>query len=376
MFERIQHMLIKEFIQVFRDPRMKLVIFGMPVLQLLVFSYAVNTDVRNISTAIYDLDHSVMSRELVARFVNSGYFQITTYVADDRQARDLMDHGRVQAILQLNPGFENDLLAGKTVPFQVIVDGTNSNTAAIILSYSARIVGQFSQELLVRRITRLRGAIPKPGQIQVQTRAWFNENLESRYFFIPGVIVILLTLITLQLTSMAVVREKELGTMEQIIVTPIRPHEFILGKTIPFILIAFVDVIGVMVVAKLWFGLPIRGSLVLFFLACGIFLLTTLAVGLLISTVSETQQQAMMTTFFFFMPAMMLSGFVFPIANMPKVIQYLTYLDPLRYFLVIVRGLFLKGVGFDVLWPQMAALLVIGVASMALARARFRKTLV
>jgi ABC-2 type transport system permease protein len=375
MFERIRQMLIKEFIQVFRDPRMKGVIFGMPLIQLLIMGYAVNMDVKHIATAVYDLDQSVLSRELTARFANSGYFNIKRCLTRDAETRELMDHGQVQVILHLNPGFERDLLAGKTVPLQVILDGTDSNTAAVVLSYSLKIAVQFSQDLLTRRLMRMGALAKTPGRVQVETRAWFNENLESRNFFVPGVIALLISLVTLMLTSMAIVREKELGTMEQIIVTPIRPYEFILGKTVPFALIGYVDVVLVIVVGVWWFEVPLRGNLGLLFGATTLYLLTTLGVGLLISTVSQTQQQAMITTFFFFQPAMLLSGFVFPIANMPRVVQWITFLNPLRYFLVIIRGIFLKGVGAEILWPQMLALAVLGSLIMALATRRFRKTL-
>src|SRR4030042_1648009 len=348
MCERLRQMLVKEFIQVFRDPRMKGMIFGMPLIQLLIMGYAVIMDVRHIATAVYDLDQSVASRELTARFANSGYFNIKRYLTRDAEARELMDHGQVQVILHLRPGFERDLLAGKTVPLQVILDGTDSNTAAVVLSYSLKIAVQFSQDLLTRRLMRMGALAKTPGRVQVETRAWFNENLESRNFFVPGVIALLISLVTLMLTSMAIVREKELGPMEQIIVPPIRPVEFILGKTVPFALIGYVDVILVIVVGVWWFEVPLRGNLGLLFGATTLYLLTTLGVGLLISTISHTQQQAMMTTFFFFMPALLLSGLMFPIANMPEAIQWLTYLNPMRYFLVIIRGIFLKGVGGDI----------------------------
>jgi len=215
----------------------------------------------------------------------------------------------------------------------------------------------------------------KPATVKLQTRAWFNENLESRNFYVPGVIAIIVMLITLMLTSMAVVREKEIGTMEQIMVTPITPSEFILGKTIPFALIGFADVVLITVLGVFWFDVPIRGNLLMLFVATALYLMTTLGVGLLISTVSETQQQAMMSTFFFYFPAVLLSGFMFPIANMPVAIQWLTYLNPLRYFLVIVRGIFLKGIGPAVLWPQMTALAVMGLVVLWLASRRFQKTL-
>jgi len=374
MIERVKQMLIKEFIQIFRDPRMKGVIFLMPIIQLLVFSYAVTTDVKHVATAVYDLDNSATSRELIARFVESGYFDIVAYAKKPTHVRDLMDRGDIRAVLQMNKGFEEKLRGGRSAILQLIVDGSDSNTAGIVLNYSAKITSEFSQKILATRSSRLKGLPLKPASVKLQTRAWFNENLESRNFYIPGVIAIIVMLITLMLTSMAVVREKEIGTMEQIMVTPITASEFILGKTIPFALIGFADVVLITVLGVFWFEVPIRGSLLLLFFATALYLMNTLGVGLLISTVSETQQQAMMSTFFFYLPAVLLSGFMFPIANMPLIIQGLTYLNPLRYFLVIVRGIFLKGVGLMVLWPQLAALAVMGVAVLWLATKRFQKT--
>ena len=375
MLERIKHMLIKEFIQVFRDPRMKGMIFMMPVIQLLIFGYAVTTDVRHVATGLYDLDNSSASRELVQRFTESEYFDITTVISNPEDLNVLFDRSDVQAVLQINKGFENDLAAGKTAALQVIVDGTDSNTARIVLDYSSSITRQFSAEILQSRLSRLRGVTAAPVSVTLETRAWFNDNLESRNFYVPGVIALLVMLITLMLTSMAVVRETEIGTMEQIMVTPITPIEFILGKTVPFAIIGFFDVFLITLVGVFWFEVPIRGSLLLLFGCTGLYLLSTLGIGLLISTVCQTQQQAMMSVFFFFQPALLLSGFVFPIANMPEAVQWLTYLNPLRYFLVIVRGIFLKGVGSDVLWPQMAALAMIGISVLVLASMRFRKTL-
>jgi ABC-2 type transport system permease protein len=375
MLERIRHMLKKEFIQVLRDPRMRPVIFVAPVIQLLVFSYAVTTDVRNIATIIFDRDNTVMSRELASRFADSGYFKVMEYIDSYSRARELMDRGGAQAIFFMNKGFGEDLQAGRPAQLQIIVDGIDSNTAAIVLQYSNKIVGEFSEELVRTRFGKLLGAVGKIGQVHLMGRAWFNENLESRNFYVPGVIATIVALITLMLTSMAIVREKEIGTMEQIMVTPITPREFILGKTLPFALIGFVDVILVSVVGVFWFDIPIRGSFLLLFFCTALYLMTTLGVGLLISTVSRTQQQAMMTTFFFFMPTILLSGLMFPIANMPRVIQWLTYLNPMRYFLVIIRGIFLKGVGVDTLWPQMMALTVIGLGTLWLASTRFKKTL-
>ena len=368
-------MLIKEFIQIFRDPKMKAIVFVMPILQVLIFGYAVTLDVNHIATGIYDLDNSVVSRELIARFENSGYFDLTDRVDSPQHVRNLIDRGEASAVIQINKGFGSALRAGRPAELQLIVDGSDSNTAGVVLDYSAKIVGQFSQVVLINRFTRVNGAFLMPGRVVLETRTWFNENLESRNFYVPGVIAIVVMLITLMLTSMAVVREKEIGTIEQIMVTPITSAEFILGKTLPFALIGFANVVLVALIGVFWFGVPIRGSLLMLFFATGLYLLTTLGVGLLISTQSRTQQQAMMSAFFFYFPAVLLSGFMFPIANMPQVIQWLTYVNPLRYFLVIIRGIFLKGIGPEVLWPQMIGLAVLGVATLWLATKRFQKTL-
>ena len=375
MWERIKRMFIKEFIEVFRDPRMKGLIFVVPIMQLIIFSYAASTDVRHVATAVYDLDNTVSSRQLVSRFVKSGYFDVVEYISTDSREQELLNQGKVEVVLHLDHGFEGDLLAGRPAPFQEILDGTDSNTAGIVLGYSNTIVHQFSQDVLSQRILRLRGNVRQPGHVIVQTRTWFNDNLESRTFFVPGVIALMITLLTLLLTSLAIVREKEIGTMEQIMVTPIRPVEFVLGKTIPFALISFVDLALVTLVGVFWFSIPVRGSLALLVFAMTVYLMSALGIGLLISTVSQTQQQAMMTTFFFFMPAVLLSGFMFPIANMPVIVQWLTYLNPMRYAMVILRGIFLKGVGMNILWPQVTALAVMGAATLILASRRFRKTL-
>ena len=249
------------------------------------------------------------------------------------------------------------------------------NGGGMVLNYSSRIVSRFSQERLDQRVARLLGTPPRTARVELETRAWFNANLESRNFFVPGVIATIVTLISLMLTSMAVVREKEIGTMEQILVSPIRPVELILGKTIPFALLAFADVIGITLIGVFWFSVPVRGNVLLLLFATGLFLMTSLGLGLLISTVSQTQQQAMMAAFFLYMPAFLLSGFMFPIANMPQAFQWLTLVNPLRYFMEIIRAIFLKGVGASILWPQMVALALLGAATLGLASQRFHKTL-
>ena len=374
MFERLKTMLVKEFIQVFRDPRMRFLIFLVPAVQTVIFGYAVNTDVRHVATAVYDLDNSRESRELVARFVRSGYFDITEYVGSDRRARELVDRGAVKAVLRMDSGFARTLVAGRAAPVQLILDGTDSNTAAIVLSHAGRIAARYTEDLLAKQVAASIGRPPRLGGVRLESRAWFNDNLESRNFYVPAVITNIVFIVTMLLSSMAVVREKEIGTMEQIIVTPITRSEFILGKTVPFVLIGFIDVGLISAVSAFWFQVPMRGGILLLFGATALFLMSSLGIGLLISTVSRTQQQAMMSAFFVIFPAMLLSGFAFPIENMPPAVQWLTYLNPIRYFLVIIRGIFLKGVGADILWPQLSALAVLGCIILSFAVQRFHKT--
>ncbi len=375
MFERLKAMLKKEFIQVLRDPRMRFIIFVIPIFQTLVFGYAVNTDVRDVSTAVYDLDNSPESRDLIARFAGSGYFRIVEHIGDERRMGKLLDRGAVKVALRMNRGFGEALRSGREAPLQMILDGTDSNTAGIALNYASRIAARFNERIRMEQAARAFGAAYRPGGVETASRAWFNENLESRNFYVPAVIANIVFIITMLLSSMAVVREKEIGTMEQIIVTPIRRGEFILGKTVPFIIIGFIDVAIITLLAFFWFDVPIRGSVTLLFAATALFLMSSLGFGLFISTVSRTQQQAMMSAFFFIFPAMLLSGFAFPIENMPETVQWLTFLNPLRYYLVIIRGIFLKGVGITVLWQQYLALLLLGTAILGFAVNRFRKTL-
>ena len=374
MWERIYSILIKEFLQGFRDPKMKGVIFIAPIIQLLLFGYAVSTDVKHVATAVYDLDQTQESRDLLSRFFASGYFQPKKHVTQAGQIRDLLDHGKVSAAIQINRGFASALSSHQKVPIQVIVDGTDSNTATVTISYAAQIIRDYNKDLELEAIRLPTGTLLNRG-IGLQSRVWFNINLESRMFYLPGVIALIGMLITLMLTSMAIVREREIGTMEQLMVTPLRPIELILGKLLPFALIALFDMTLITAVAVFWFEVPIKGSLLLLFVSMLLFLLPSLGIGLFISTISTTQQQAMMTTFFFFFPANLLSGFAFPIENMPEIVQWITYANPLRYFLVIIRGIFLKGIGADLLWPQMAALGTLGIIVLGLSALRFTKRL-
>jgi ABC-2 type transport system permease protein len=382
MLQRLRAMLVKEFIQALRNPRMRVILFVPPIVQLLIFGYAANTDIRNIPLAIYDLDNSPQSRELGQRFSASGYFRLVGKAMSPGDIRRWIDEGKISAALQINGGFAREMAQATGTSVQIIVDGTDSNTASVVTAYAQRIVSEYSRLILLDRI-RNRPNIPdqmkrpffNSGGIDLQSRVFYNPNLESRNFYVPGIIAFLIMLVTLILTCMAIVRERELGTMEQLIVSPIRPVELILGKTIPFALIGYIDVILVTGIGVFWFEIPIRGSLLLLFICTTLYLLSTLGFGLFISTISRTQQQALMTMFFVFIPAILLSGFIFPIANMPPIVQVLTYLDPLRYFLVIIRGIFLKGNGVDILWPQMLALAILGTAVFTYSSLRFSKRL-
>ncbi len=374
MLQRLRTMMKKEAITVLRDPRLRTVIFISPLIQLIVFGYAANTDVRHVRTAIMDLDNTPASRRLIERFTGSGYFVDTARVDNDKELADLIDRGDARAAIRIDKGFADDLNSARTAAVQFIVDGVDSSTAGVVLKYAGDIAMQFSQEQMAYNIGRWQGAVPRAGGVELVERVWFNENLESRNFYVPGIIANLVMLITLVLTSMSIVREREIGTMEQVMVTPIRPAEFILGKTIPFAIISFIVVVLVTSVGVFWFGVPIRGSLVLLAGATTLYLLSATGLGLLVSTICRTQQQAMMSTFFIMFPAILLSGFVFPIANMPRIVQLITYADPLRYFIIILRGTFLKGVGISILWPQLVGLAVLGTILLALAIKRFHKT--
>ena len=375
MWERILTILKKEFRSVLRDPRMRMVIIGMPVIQTLIFGYAVSLDVRHVSLVVVDRDGTPASRALTAQFTGSAYFDAVANTQDDDAARAMIDSSQASAILQINAGYEENLRGGRTTPVQLIVDGSDSNTARYVVNYAGQIAATANNAYVLDQAMRRAGRTIPVGFVNLQPRAWFNADLESRNFYVPGIIAQLVMLVGLMLTSMAIVREKEAGTIEQIMVTPIRPVEFILGKCAPFAVIGFINTTMVTAVALYWFDIPFRGSFPLLVLGVALFLISTLGIGLFISTVCQTQQQAMMTTFFFFFPAMLFSGFIFPIANMPTVIQWLSLLDPLRYMLVIIRGVFLKGVGFDVLWTQFAALLAIGISVLMFAVTRFHKTI-
>ncbi len=376
MRARLKQMLIKEFIQVFRDKRTRAVLFGPPIIQMLVFGYAATFEIHHVPTVVLDLDHSQESRDLISRFTSSPYFEVRRQLTDYRQIADLIDRGEATVALRIDAGFAQNLRKGETAPLQVIVDATNSNTALIASGYINRIALGFAQQYQQDRIGRISPhMIERIPSVQLEERPWYNPDLRSRWFFVPGIIGSLTLVLVVNLTAFAVVREREIGTLEQIMVTPIRPAEFILGKTLPFFLIGLFDVSLIAVVGTMWFQVPFRGQVLVLFGGAILFLLCMLGAGLLISTVSTTQQQAMVTAFFFIMPAITFSGFGFPISTMPQWLQYLTYLSPLRYFLIVLRGTYLKGVGLDILWPQMLAMGALGMVLLTTAVLRFHKAL-
>ncbi|MFH1494504.1 MAG: ABC transporter permease [Pseudomonadota bacterium] len=376
MWERIYRMLVKEFIQVLRDPRMKALIFVMPVVQLIMFGYAVTTDVDHIRTAVCDLDKSPQSRALIERFTASGYFTVVDSTNNPQRLGELLDRGKATIGIQINRGFADDLRSGRQAAIQTIVDGTDSNTGTVAMDYAQRITQEFSRARSAPIELTTLAQPPQANPIELRSRAWFNPDLKSRYYNVPGVIAVVVLLISLLLTAMAIVREREIGTMEQLMVTPIQPFELILGKTLPFVLISFIDVLVVTFIGINWFNVPIQGSLLLLLFGAGLYLMSTIGIGLFISTISQTQQQALMSSFFFYLPAVLLSGFMFPISNMPEPAQWLTYLNPLRYFLVIIRDIFLKGSGWEILWPQFAALAVLGTTLLLVSSLRFKKRMV
>ena len=380
MWRRTAAIIKKEFLQTLREPRMRVVLLLPPIIQLIVFGYAVNLDVENSPIAWMDQDRTPESRELLAEFEGSPQFRVTHIPAGEEEIQELLDRSAVQAVVRVLPGFGRDIRRGQRTQVQILVDGTNSNSATIISNSASQVVARYAGRIQGEQRTRQR-TVSGPGPVRqgpllsAESRVWFNVDLKSQNYFVPGVVVNIIALVTLMLTAMAIVREKESGTMEQLMVTPIRPIELMLGKTLPFAAVGLLEVLMVTGAALLIFGIPFRGSMLLLLGCAAAFLLTTLGFGLLISTVSSTQQQAMMASFFFFMPAFMLSGFAFPIRNMPQAIQVLTYLNPVRYFMEIVRGIFLKGIGLDVLWPQVLALLLIGTALVGSSVLRFHKRL-
>lgn len=370
----ILHIIRKEFLQLRRDPKMFPILFIAPIVQFIFLGYAANLDVKSIPLVVYDMDRSKNSRDFINHYTNSEYFQLIGTCDHMEEINDWIDKGKANMAVLIPVGFEQNLSAGKKTEIQIISDGAESNSATIGLNYATMIALRYSQQILLKKLLLIHS-----NQIDVidyQSRIWYNPELKSRYFMIPGILAMLLMVMTMMLTSLGIVKEKEIGTMEQLIVTPIKSYQLILGKLFPFVIIGIIDIIMVITLSILWFNIVIKGSILLLFVLSIAFLLTTLGLGLFISTVSRTQQQAMMTAIFFFMmPMMFFSGFIFPIENMPKIIQYISYFLPLRYYFVIIRGIYLKGTGIMELWDETGALLLFGILIMALSITKFNKKL-
>lgn len=361
----------KEFLELRQNPRIFGIVIVAPIMQLTVLGYAADIDVKNVPIVIADGSRTAESRTLIARFQGSPYFRVLDTVTTVREVDPYIERGDAWLAVGIPADYAQRIAEGGSARVQLIADGSDANSTSLALGYASGLIGAHAEELMAERMAR-----PGTGAVDARVRVWFNPQLMSRDFFIPGVLALLLLVVTANLSSMAIVREREIGTYEQLSVTPLSRRGLILGKLLPYGLIGIVDVFLVIAVAVLWFEIPLRGSLLLLIGMCGLYLLATLALGLFVSTISQTQQQAMLTTIFLFlMPMIYLSGFIFPIENMPYVIQLVTYLIPLRYFLVIVRGIFLKGVGLAVLWPEVAALAAWGLVVLSLAIMRSRKTM-
>lgn len=374
--ERIRQMLTKEFIQTLRDPHTRWLLWGPPLIQMVIFGYAATLEIKHVSMAVLDWDNTQESRELASHFAASRYFKIKKYAARPDELREGIDRGDFILAVQIDSGFAQQLRNGQGATVQVIVDSSNSNTALVALGYLSQIGAKFAQDYQTDQIQRaapqLVALVP---HVDLEARPWFNEGLESQWYFVPGVLGNLMLILIMNLTAFAIVREREIGTLEQVMVTPIRRWEFIVGKTVPFFLIGCFDATMLFLVGTLWFGVPFRGHVGVLALGITVFLLSGLGLGLFLSTVARTQQQSMITAFFFIMPMTTLSGFGTPITSMPPFFQKLSYFNPLRHVLLILRSVYLKGIGLDALWPDIMFLATFALLMLSISIFRFRKSL-
>jgi len=370
----LRYLVKKEFLQIRRDRKMVPIVFFAPIVQLTILGYAASVDVDDIPAVVCDLDRTAQSRRWVDALLASGWFVGRGETADRDAVDRALDRGEADVGVVIPPGFGRAVAGGGSTTVQAIVNGSDSNVGGVGFNYLMQINARFSSRIMLERLAAagVRG-VPS---VALESRVWYNPELRSRWFMVPAILSMILMIMTMMLTAMAVVREKEIGTMEQLIVTPVRSWQIIAGKFIPFAVIGLIDVTLVTAVAVFWFKVPLRGSLLALYATSSLFLLNTLGIGLLVSTLSHTQAQAIMTVaFFIMMPFVYLSGFIFPIENMPPAVQAVTYAIPMRYFIDIIRGLFLKGAGIDVLWKDAAALAAIGTGLMLVSIARFRKQL-
>ncbi len=369
----------KEFLQFKRDKRMFAVILIAPVVQLIFLGYAATLDVKDVKTVVWDQDKSSTSREFLEKYERSGYFTLQYHVSSYKEITDLLDNGDVIMAIIIPADFEKDVRSGRTSKLQTIFDGSDGNKALIAAGYSQGITVSFGSHIVsefIERSGKKNLPVMKIPVIEAETRAWYNPDLVTRNYMLPGIVGLLIMVVTINLTSLAIVKEREIGTFEQLIVTPLKSYQIIIGKLVPFSILGFVSITIVMTVMRYWFGIEVKGSVGLLYFSALLFMLSTLGLGLFVSTISKTQQQATMTSFFgVMMPMIYLSGFSFPIENMPMWVQWITYLIPLRYFITIVRGIILKGVGFAELYDQFLALFIFGILILALSSLRFNKKL-
>ena len=370
----IYHFIIKELLQVKRDKKMLVIIFMAPILQLIFLGYAANMDVNIVHTTIYDQDKTETSRNFIERLVETGYFKIDYYAKNYEEITDLLEDGKTLVAIVIPKDFEKKINRRETTQLQTLFEGSDASKASMALGYIQGVSTKFSQNLIMETKDKLGTKISLSGSLTPEVRVWYNPEMKSRIFMVPGILGLVLMISTISLMSMAIVREREIGTMEQLIVTPIKKYQLLLGKLIPFTMIGFVILLIVMIIMVLWFGIPVRGNILYLLFAALLFILSNLGIGLFISTVSKTQQQAMMASVFaLMMPMIYLSGFAFPIENMPEFFQYITYAIPLRYFITIIRGVVLKGIGFSSLWMETLILFGMGVSILVLSANRFSK---
>ncbi|HFE39551.1 MAG TPA: ABC-2 transporter permease [Gammaproteobacteria bacterium] len=364
-FNHIIALVIKEFLAVLRDKRSRFVLIAPPIMQLLVFSFAATYDLNHVPVAVYNEDRGSASRQLIAHIDGSTNFEVVAWIDHEAGIDALIDNREVLMVLHMGENFSADLRRGKRVALQAILDGRNSNTAMVAMNYLRSVLLEYNRNGLS---SQSRG---KP-QVSLQTRAWYNENLQSRWFIVPGILGLLVLVVALLVTALSVAREREAGTFDQLLVTPLRPVEILIGKAIPGIVVGLLEASAILLIMVWVFDIPLRGSLAALYLGILLFLLSAVGVGLMISAIAVTQQQAILGAFLFLVPGVILSGFSTPIANMPEPVQWLTYLDPLRYFLVVVRGVMLEGDGYELLLHQYWPMAIIGVVALAVAASLFR----
>lgn len=367
---RLLFLMKKEFIQLRRDKSMLPMILILPIVQLMLFGYVASTDIKNLSIAVIDRDNSTASSRLIKDFTNAGYFKVSKYIQNDRDIKETLSRGDAIMVVNIPPNFQRNLSNGQGTALQLVVDGTNSNTASIALTYASQIIGKFSQGFASSRALPSNVKLPS---IELRKRILFNPESKSVYYTVPGLFALILMISTMSNSSQAIVKERDQGTLEQLIVTPIKRYELILGKILPYAIVSLVQTTLIFLFGVFWFGVPFRGNVLLLYLVSIIFLLASVGQGLFVSTISKTRQQAILTTMIFLMPSFMLSGFIFPVENMPRPIYLLTFLVPMRYFLEIIRGMFLKGTGIIELWPQTLLLTIFATTTFVLSVLRFHK---